>query len=59
MAQDDTDRADELEAERAAEIEDELERVGRDPDEVDADDEAVGTQSAPRRDEEDSENEAE
>src|SRR5699024_4784244 len=35
MAEDDTDRADELAAEREAEIVDELERIGRDPDEVD------------------------
>ncbi|WIV66783.1 hypothetical protein [Natrialbaceae archaeon AArc-T1-2] len=52
MAEDDTDRADELEAEREAEIEDELERIGRDPDEVDEGDD-LGTQNAPRSDEED------
>ena len=55
MAEDDTDRADELEAEREAEIEDELERIGRDPDAVDEGDDDLGTQNAPRTDEEDSE----
>ena len=48
MAEDDTDRADELEAEREAEIEAELERIGRDPDAVDDGDGSLGTQSAPR-----------
>ncbi|SDR12791.1 hypothetical protein [Natronobacterium texcoconense] len=52
MAEDNTDRADEIEAEREAEIEDELERVGRDPDEVDAGDDDLGTQNAPRADDE-------
>ncbi len=51
MAEDDTDRADEREAEREAEIESELERIGRDPDEVDAGDDALGTQNAPQTDE--------
>ncbi|MFP8956293.1 hypothetical protein ACLI4Y_06160 [Natrialbaceae archaeon A-CW3] len=50
MAEDDTDRVDEYEAERTAEIEDELERIGRDPAETDADG-SVGSQSSPRRDE--------
>ncbi|ELY25381.1 hypothetical protein C500_18226, partial [Natrialba magadii ATCC 43099] len=35
MAEDNTDRTDEYESERKAEIEDELERIDRDPDEVD------------------------
>ncbi|THE63654.1 hypothetical protein D8Y22_17735 [Salinadaptatus halalkaliphilus] len=48
MAEDDTDRADEREAERAAEIGDELERIGRDPDEVDDGSADLGTQNAPR-----------
>ena len=52
MAEDDTDRADELEAEREAEVEDELERIGRDPDEIDDGDGDLGTQNAPRTDEE-------
>ncbi|MCU4973086.1 hypothetical protein OB955_10065 [Halobacteria archaeon AArc-m2/3/4] len=52
MAEDDTDRADEYEAEREAEIEDELERVDRDPEEVDEGDGDLGTQNAPRADEE-------
>ena len=47
MAQDDTDRTDE----REAEIPEELERVGRDPDAVDAGDDDLGTQNAPREDE--------
>ncbi|OLZ40742.1 hypothetical protein A6E15_06940 [Natrinema saccharevitans] len=50
MAEDDTDRTDEYEAEREAEIEDELERIDRDPDEVDDGDGALGTQNAPRED---------
>ncbi|MFC3957993.1 hypothetical protein [Halovivax cerinus] len=50
MAEDDTDRRDELEAERTAEIEDELERIDRDPDEVNDGDDALGGQSALRRD---------
>ena len=50
MGEDDTDRASEYEAERTAEIEDELERIGRDPDETDAGG-FVGSQSSPRRDE--------
>ena len=49
MAEDDTDRRDELEAERSAEIEDELERIDRDPDEVDDGDGSLGGQNAPRR----------
>lgn len=49
MAEDDTDRADEHEAERKAEIEDELERIDRDPDEADANGD-LGTQNAPRND---------
>ncbi len=52
MAEVDTDRADELDSERRAEIEDELERIDRDPDEVDEGDSAVGGQSAPRREDE-------
>ena len=52
MAEDDADRADELEAEREAEVEDELERIGRDPDEIDDGDGDLGTQNAPRTDEE-------
>ncbi|GAB7020147.1 hypothetical protein [Halostagnicola bangensis] len=48
MAEDDTDRKDEYEAEREAEIEDELERIDRDPDEVDDGDDNLGTQNAPR-----------
>lgn len=52
MAEDNTDRADEYEAEREAEIEEELERVDRDPDEVDDGDDDLGTQNAPRSDEE-------
>lgn len=59
MAEDDTDRADELEAEREAEIEDELERIGRDPDEVDEGDGDLGTQNAPRTDEGDPESDDE
>ncbi|WP_254863765.1 hypothetical protein [Halovivax gelatinilyticus] len=51
MAEDNSDRANEMEAERRAEVEDELERIDRDPAEADADDEAVGSQSAPRREE--------
>ncbi len=53
MAEDDTDRADEYEAEREAEIEDELERIDRDPDEVDDGDDDLGTQNAPRSEDED------
>jgi len=48
MAEDNTDRANEHEAERDAEIEEELERIGRDPDEVSAGDDDLGTQNAPR-----------
>ncbi|QFU81242.1 hypothetical protein [Natronorubrum aibiense] len=54
MAEDDTDRADEYEAEREAEIEDELERIDRDPDTVDAGDD-LGTQNAPREEADDRE----
>ncbi|MFA9426416.1 hypothetical protein [Natronorubrum sp. A-ect3] len=50
MAEDDTDRTDEYEAEQEAEIEDELERIDRDPDEADAGDNDLGTQNAPRED---------
>ena len=50
MAADDTDRADEHEAERNDEIEDELERIDRDPDEADADGD-LGKQRTPRREE--------
>jgi hypothetical protein len=50
MAEDNTDREDEYEAEREAEIEDELERIDRDPDDVDAGDDDLGTQNAPRAD---------
>lgn len=46
MAEDDQDRASEIEAERRAEIESEMERVGQDPDQVDAGDGSLGTQSA-------------
>ncbi|RQG91944.1 hypothetical protein [Natrarchaeobius chitinivorans] len=49
MAEDDSDRANEYDAEREAEIEDELERIDRDPDEVD-DGGDLGTQNAPRSD---------
>ncbi|WP_440765041.1 hypothetical protein [Natronorubrum sp. DTA7] len=55
MAEDDADRANEYEAEREAEIEDELERVDQDPDQVDAGDDDLGTQNAPREDAEDAE----
>ncbi|GAB3029454.1 hypothetical protein [Natronobiforma cellulositropha] len=48
MADDDTDRADEHAAELEAEIDEELERIGRDPDEVDDGEDALGTQNAPR-----------
>lgn len=58
MAEDDTDRADEFEAEREAEIEDELERIGRDPDEVDGGDD-LGKQNAPRTDEDEAIDEGE
>ncbi len=51
MAEDDADRANEYEAEREAEIEDELERVDQDPDQVDAGDDDLGTQNAPREEE--------
>ena len=47
MAEDDQDRAREMEAERRAEIESELERIDQDPDRVDDADESLGTQSAP------------
>ncbi|ELY64520.1 hypothetical protein C489_17244 [Natrinema versiforme JCM 10478] len=53
MAEDDSDRANEYEAEREAEIEDELERIDRDPDEVDEGDGNLGTQNAPREDADD------
>ena len=48
MAADNTNRTDEREAERAAEIDDELERIDRDPDAVDDGDGDLGTQNAPR-----------
>ncbi|ELY98237.1 hypothetical protein C482_11982 [Natrialba chahannaoensis JCM 10990] len=51
MAEDNTDRANEYESERKAEIEDELERIDRDPDEINEGSTDVGSQSAPRRDE--------
>ncbi|WP_121741060.1 hypothetical protein [Natronorubrum halophilum] len=50
MAEDDADRANEYEAEREAEIEDELERVDQDPDQVDDGSGDLGTQNAPRED---------
>lgn len=53
MAEDDTDRSDEYEAEREAEIEDELERIDRDPDDVDEGGD-LGKQSAPRREDDES-----
>lgn len=60
MAEDDTDRQDEYEAEREAEVEDELERIDRDPDEVDEGTDDLGTQNAPRSEsDEDPEEESE
>lgn len=60
MAEDDTDRQDEYEAEREAEVEDELERIDRDPDEVDEGSDDLGTQNAPRSEtDEDPEEESE
>lgn len=53
MAEDDSDRANEHEAEREAEINEELERIDRDPDEVDEGDDNLGTQNAPREEAED------
>ncbi|NUB92905.1 hypothetical protein HT576_18015 [Haloterrigena sp. SYSU A121-1] len=53
MAEDDSDRANEHEAEREAEIEDEMERVDQDPDQVDEGDDDLGKQNAPREDAED------
>lgn len=50
MAEDNTDRADEHEAEREAAVEEELERIDRGPEEVDDGDAALGTQNAPRED---------
>lgn len=47
MVEDDRDRASETEAERAAEIESELERVGENPEQVDDGSETLGSQSAP------------
>ena len=59
MAEDDTDRKDEYEAERQAEIQDELERIGRDPEEVDEGDDDLGKQNAPRDDDAEPEPESE
>lgn len=60
MAEDDTDRRDEYEAEREAEVEDELERIDRDPEEVDEGSDDLGTQNAPRSEtDEDPEEESE
>ncbi|WP_049921212.1 hypothetical protein [Halopiger djelfimassiliensis] len=59
MAEADNDRTNEREAERDAEIEEELERIDRDPDEVDAGDDDLGTQNAPRADENEIEDEGE
>ena len=53
MAEGDTDPADDLEAEREAEIKEELDRIDRDPDETDDGDDSLGTQNAPRSEEED------
>lgn len=53
MAEDNSDRANEYEAEREAEIEDELERIDRDPEEIDEGDSTLGTQNAPREDADD------
>ncbi len=53
MAEDDSDRANEYEAEREAEIEEELERIDRDPDEVGEGGDDLGTQNAPREEAED------
>ncbi|QLG48164.1 hypothetical protein [Natrinema halophilum] len=50
MAEDDADRANEHEAERQAEVNEELERIDCDPDEVDDGDDDLGTQNAPRED---------
>ncbi|ARS89112.1 hypothetical protein [Natrarchaeobaculum aegyptiacum] len=50
MAEDDADRANEVEAEREAEIGEELERIDRDRDEVSEGDSDLGTQNAPRED---------
>lgn len=47
MAEDDQDRARETEAERKAEITSEMERVGQDPDQVNAGSDSLGTQNAP------------
>lgn len=47
MAEDDRDRIREAEAEREAEIESEMERVGQDPDQVNAGRDSLGTQNAP------------
>lgn len=56
MAEDNQDRANEAEAEKEAEIAAEMERVGQDPDQVDAGTESLGKQSAasgePREEEE-------
>ncbi|WP_254530853.1 hypothetical protein [Natrinema gelatinilyticum] len=48
MAEDDADRATEYEAEREAEIEDDLERIDRDPEEGEEGDDGLGAQNAPR-----------
>lgn len=67
MAKDDQDRANEMEAEREAEINAEMERVGQDPEQVSEGSESLGTQNAPsgeprenpdEEDEEDEETEA-
>ncbi len=47
MAEENTDRADEYEAELEAEINAELERIGQDPDRVDEGSDQLGTQNAP------------
>lgn len=46
MAEDDQDRANEMEAEREAEINSEMERVDQDPDQVQEGSENLGRQSA-------------
>lgn len=46
MAEDDNDRANEAAAEREAEIESEMKRVGQDPDQVSEGSDSLGTQNA-------------
>lgn len=46
MAEDDRDRAREAEAEREAEIASEMERIGRNPEQVSEGSDSLGTQSA-------------